>query len=502
MQVCKALQAALKACQPCLTVAVTVNSGKLSMIRDFAYWLRKNAHLVEYLSIQPSAGSDEGACAAAECMVSQAFALAAADGVALGLQKLAASGPVCSPNVLASLSASTITSLSLDMSVSQSAASTLPASIQQLSNLQQLTLEVKKDSPGGQEDEDEVGQPEVQLISPALLAALRGLTNLRSLELRPMNCTWSSLCDLPCSIQRLTILAVGSKSLLDISHMTNLSRLVCICLDGLVEGSRLPPRLPVAVFGSTPLPADAPCLLAGVQQLRLTNVDSNADLLVQLSGLRDLQILELIYCSVESAAASAAAWGNLRQLRELVISEDSSVVGEYRNDCQAVLEGIATAKHVTKLSLTLPGNWDLPCVQYISHLANLQDLSFEQAKSSRQDMLHLRKLTQLTALALTVSSLDDATAAEVLGTLVGLKSLRLEQAQAAQERQLTDAIIPLMKYQLKGLRKLTLCLPGVSDDSVGLLEGLTQLTELRMTLKKESRQHLRRVLGARIRSGV
>jgi Leucine-rich repeat (LRR) protein len=115
-----------------------------------------------------------------------------------------------------------------------------------------------------------------------------------------------------------------------------------------------------------------------------------------------------------------------------------------------------------------------------------------------RDMLSLKRLTQLKALDMSLCSLSDVTAVELLGSLAGLKSLRLWQKKWSQESLLlcieTDAILPVIKSHLQGLRDLDMDLPGISDASVELLEGLTQLTKLTSRLSGHSVDWLRQVL--------
>jgi hypothetical protein len=63
----------------------------------------------------------------------------------------------------------------------------------------------------------------------------------------------------------------------------------------------------------------------------------------------------------------------------------------------------------------------------------------------------------------------------------------------------TAAVVPLIAQQLKGLRELTLRVPGVNDSSLDLLEGLTQLTYLKTVLSNdENCKRLRRVLRCKV----
>jgi hypothetical protein len=226
-----------------------------------------------------------------------------------------------------------------------------------------------------------------------------------------------------------------------------------------------------------------------------------AAFILQLSTVTGLQDLRLIYSSLPSAAAGAAAWCRLPQLRALQVHNEFWERDDV--ECQAVLEGMARATSLTSVKLRVPSTNrpEVPCGMYLAQLQNLQELVLKHARSSRQDMLHLKKLTQLTALEFKNCSIDDATAVELLCALAVLRSLVIVQSdlQPQQEQGIrvlkTDAIVPLIKYQLKGLRDLDLSVPGVTDDSVGLLEGFTQLTKLSVGgLSEDMMKRLRQAL--------
>jgi hypothetical protein len=136
----------------------------------------------------------------------------------------------------------------------------------------------------------------------------------------------------------------------------------------------------------------------------------------------------------------------------------------------------------------------LPWAVHIAQLQDLQQLSVAYVNSSREDMLELMKLTQLTALGLNRCSMDDAAAVAVLGRLTNLRSLKLAQGVTQQE-QMSDAVVPVLE-QLKGLRELSLT--GIGKNSVELLEGLTQLTRLGVMFYQERRQRLGRVLRCKV----
>ena len=112
-------------------------------------------------------------------------------------------------------------------------------------------------------------------------------------------------------------------------------------------------------------------------------------------------------------------------------------------------------------------------------------------------MLLLRNLTQLTRLSLQLISMDDGTATALLARLTNLRSLKMVQ-QRGQQVLMSDSVVPALEH-LKSLRKLSLYLPGVNESSLMLLEGLTQLSKLKvLSLSPESRMHLGRVLRCQV----
>jgi hypothetical protein len=466
----KSVKEALKFCKvPCLKVAITARRASLATTSsDFALWFSQYGLLVRKLSFSSrESGSEEDyICKIFETMVRLAFAGAAAGGMPPGLQSFKADSKFCSQAMLSSLPARSLKSLNLTMTPAQLAARSLPRIFQQFSNLQKLTLESGSHICGSRH------------AAGVLLPA-------------------SFFSGLPQSLQTLLICRYDAKCLLDIQHLTSLQTLEVEVWKGTIDGSCLPPSLLSATFDDTPMPTDACSWLSGVQQLTLVPAyQEPPGPLLQFSALKRDQELCLQYEDVPYAAPGAAAWGSLPQLRALLLGS----CGEARvEECQAVLEGMARATSLTRVILGLPSRGPcppLPCGVHIAQLQNLQELVLYDAKSSREDVLHLSKLTQLTTLHLRFCRLDGATTAALLGSLTGLKSLVLVQSfwleLVAGE---TDAIVPVIKYQLKGLRELSLSVPGVTDASVGLLEGLTQLTKLGVDrLTESSLDWLRQVL--------
>ena len=539
LPVSRALKQTLVSCQPCLEVLICSELESLGKVSGFASWLRRYGHLVRTLSYTPSLSDQEGVSRACETMISLGFSLAAASGVPLGLQSFEAENGCCSPAILASLPASSITYLELAMTPAQIAIPSLPLIFQefnkqtnknlrcgnrkgllsrndqthhrmgpktmesrppskrntqadiQLCNLQELSLRAdgSKDGrgPWGQLGGGEQGGV-LQLSVGFLSSALYGLTSLKDVALRTDGWNWPSLQGLPPSLEILKLRTSGAECLLDIAHLTSLRTLQLQAEEGIAEGSSLPPSLHAATFLDTPLTAHTCSLLSALQQLSVgVTSEHPSDSLLGLSGLPNLQELSLTYTRLPSAAAAAAAWASLPQLRALEVQATKPAL---ETEWAAVLTGIGTAKSLTSLSLVLRKHPDWISLHHVVQLQNLQALTLAHCGCSREDMLQLRRLTQLTALELKWCNVDDATAMEVLGSLTGLQSLVLrntplfdgsdseESSEDYEENIVTDAIVPFIKYQLKGLKELYLHVPGVTDRSLRLLEGLSQLSKL------------------------
>ena len=469
------------------------------MMAGFAFWLQRNGHLIKDLVLDYNQQVGQGACRAAETMLSFAFSSAASFGKRLRMRGAVIVHGLVSPGMITSLPSSNLRALSVrNVTLTDLQQRSVASSMQQLTALETLEVRLTYDFAVGGMD----GEGSVEEVVPArFLPALQGLSSLRTVALTGFNCTSPSLQCLPPSIQKLKIFELTSRVImLDIPQLTCLQELSVLAAGGITEGSALPPSVPVVSFLNTPLPADPCRLLAGVQQLdMITGCHVQpADVLVELSALTSLTQLSIGYTSAESAAAAAPAWRHLQQLRSLEVSMVRMGPRE-QYQYQAVLEGIEKAGQLTSLILrlsvyTLP----LPWGENIAQLRNLQQLVVEQGNAVRQDMLHLRALTQLTELKLYFASMDDGTAAAVLTQLTNLRSLSLNQeVENAEHGQMSDAVLPALA-QLKGLRDLKLELPGVNESSLPLLEGLTQLTQLEVGLCQQSLEHLARVLRCKV----
>ena len=181
----------------------------------------------------------------------------------------------------------------------------------------------------------------------------------------------------------------------------------------------------------------------------------------------------------------------LPQLHDLDI-----YVADYpRGDAQlnhAVLQGLAAAKQLTSLSLTLPIENSLLCGSSRAQLNNLQELRISGCDGVREDMLALSSLTGLTSLCMEGCSMDKTVAAALLCSFTGLQHLGLCTCS-----KVTDAVVPVIGAQLRGLQMLTLLdLHGFGDGTVQLLAELTQLKCLSLAnlgLSREGAQQLTRL---------
>jgi hypothetical protein len=321
----------------------------------FARWLAQYSHLVCKLSLEtpyvvvtyddeavPNE-EEEHICAEAETMIRSAFssAGAAANGLLSGLKYFKGKyHSLCSPAMLSSLPARSITSLELDMNSPQLAAPSMPRIFQQFSNLQKLDLYVT-DSRGGVG-----GRGRVNLPAPFSTYPLSGLSNLKNLllEVDTVYCNSPSLRNLPQSIETLEVNAVGVECLLDIQHLSSLRALHVNAYKGIAEGSSLPQSLLAATFLEASVPEGGHTLLSGLQQLTLTYGEDyySSSVLLQLSALTGLQVLRFSYDDLDAAGHRAATWGTFPQLRALHFGFELGLGGRLGMQMyQAILNGLA-----------------------------------------------------------------------------------------------------------------------------------------------------------------
>jgi hypothetical protein len=238
---------------------------------------------------------------------------------------------------------------------------------------------------------------------------------------------------------------------------------------------------------NTPLYLNNAAMLTSVRKLTIDTGSQLSDTaLAELSCLMQLESFNVILWEAKAAAAASAAWRQLPQLQNLQIymyrsSNDDNQVENQAADAEeaeqvghAVLQGLAAATQLTWLYLNLD-LYDMQCGSALAQLTNLQGLHLHGSPGVLEDMLQLRALIQLKSLSLTQCGMDGTAAAALLCRLTGLQHLKLSSC-----RKVTDAVVPVIGAQLRGLHSLGLFyMPaGFGDTSVQLLVELTQLKSM------------------------
>jgi hypothetical protein len=315
----------------------------------FAFWFARYSHLVQDLSLDTPENEEGRTCKVAETMICLAFSKAAASGKPPGLQSFKATGKLIGSAMLSSLPHRSIKSLDLSINTTQMLAPSLPRNLQLFSNLQTLVLGVS-------------GSANVPCLPPGFMHnSFSELSSLKHVHFSFYNCGWPSLKGLPRTVQSISARADGAKCLLDIQHLTSLRALDVHAREGIVEGFSLPSPLLSATLLDTPLPVDACSWLSGLEQLTLHPSFHEGPFgpLQQLSGLKGLQELSLLYPNLKKAAAGSAAWGSLPQLRFLQVWDDG---GGTSLDYFIVVKDMAKATRLTSLELSLSSSRPkLPC---------------------------------------------------------------------------------------------------------------------------------------------
>jgi Leucine-rich repeat (LRR) protein len=311
-------------------------------------------------------------------------------------------------------------------------------------------------------------------IPNGFLSLLHSLTHLTHLKLDAGDYTWGSLQTLPQSLREADLTTTGD-CLVDLAHLSCLTSLALNAPHGFATGSAFPNSLTHLDLQDTPL-SRVPVLtklLSHVQNLSLYYLEEElAELPAELGVLPSLQTVKLTCMKYSAAAAGSAAWRSLAQLHGLSIQsvyddeEDGDDVGQ-------ILTDLAAATSLTSLRLWLTAT-DRPCGVHLGHLRNLRYLDVTGIHRSRQDMLHLRSLTQLTKLELADCILDDGVAFMLISNLTGLRSLVLQN-----NLHMTDAVLSAIVVHLRGLEVLEFVVEtGLTSASAVLLSELTELTAL------------------------
>ena len=529
LQVCKPWNECLSECPPSISVTIIGTKHTQRKTAAVASWLQQYGNLVQYLEIVHIGEDDEDlidAAAVAESLIAQGLQLAAAKLRALQLIKVYKEGLYTSA-FLSGLAAAKLAILRLvhlraDADCKQALACGLgrlrsvrelalecaggdmdegtvfPASclsgLKQLSNLTSLSL--AGNTYQWQSGLEEHLPVNLKIISMHSLEAITGdLRRLSSLSSLVVHCDRASLSQLPPQLQQLGVYT-SRECLLSLSSVTGLSSLTASAPRGLPSGCSFPPNLTALTLVETPLPAGVSVLLSQVVSLTMTAIPAQpAAPWKQLGALSSLQKLSLSYNSLVSAAATAAAWGNLRSLQSLQVDDiylggfDLPLDEEAREFLATIVSSIGSARSLQRLCVDLCGT-DIACGVHISNLSRLQSLDLSSSITGKLDLLQLTKVSQLTELVMAdVTHLDDAVCASLACALTLLVRLQLGGPS------LGDVCLVIIGHQLKRLQSLKLGLgKPVTDTSLPCLLQMTQLSWLQLSpaaLSEAARSRLR-----------
>ena len=517
LQVCKPWNKCLSGCPPSVSVCVLVGTSThtLREAAAVALWLQQYGNLVQYLEVRNN-DEEEGdlsdTAAVAESLVAQGLQLAAAKLRPLQLMRVYKEGLYTSA-FLSGLAAANVTDLQLinlspDADCKQALACGLgrllsvrelslrgawqgmensgvfPAAclseLKQLGNLTRLTL--TGSFHRWESGVEELLPVQLKSFSIGSVEAVTGdYQHLSSLSALTLSGDEVSLSQLPAQLQQLSVRTSGS-CLLSLSSVTGLSSLSASASNGLASGCSFPPSLTRLTFRSTPLPADL-SVLGRVVSLTMECIPAqSAALWQQLGRLSSLQKLSLLYRSLDSAAATAAAWGNLPCLQSLSVGNgygrgsEAQLGEEDREFLTTIVSSIGSARSVQALYVNLCDS-DVPCGLHISKLSRLQSLNLSCSATEKGDLLQLTKLSQLTELEqVGVTHADDAVCASLACALTRLVKLEF------WDSSLGDVCLVIIAHQLKQLQSLKLGLgKAVTDTSLPCLLQMTQLSSLRLS---------------------
>jgi hypothetical protein len=393
------------------------------------------------------------------------------------------------PSVLAALPAQSLTCLHVDLESKLDVLANGPAlaaALAGLTNLRHLCLKNGYDCryPG------------------SCLAGLAQLTRLTHLSIE--GCCWQSVQQ---PVQQLAMRAVSLQYLqLDMPEtaydrqpldLRRLTRLAELSTQGLPKGSRLPAQLQRLLYGPFDL-RSTPAMVMPLQQLQRLEVGITSESLVsepllRLGQLPALTHLSLQYYEFPEAAATAAAWPRLPQLRQLSIEY---LGGATKAQLAGVLAAVAASSGLTNLTLEInaddvaPPGLREPADQFLgiaacaslAGLTRLRDLSLGRSSSlAPGDALALSALTSLTRLVLggTSQGTDDVAATALACSLKQLRHLDLSWCK------LGDMACLAAIGQLAQLTELRLYGTPLKQRSLLLLQGLTRLQSLVVTCSQE-----------------
>jgi hypothetical protein len=250
---------------------------------------------------------------------------------------------------------------------------------------------------------------------------------------------------------------------LQLAHLTQLQQLCSNIV--LSRGSVLPKQLQHLTLyccfrGLKTVPATV-LDLKQLQQLELVVGFKDPRLLLQLAALPALQNIALVYEQAKDAVATASAWGQLPQLRELslyLLNLNVSV-----EVLQAMIASAAAAAGLTRLGL---------CV----NLRPSAGTDMQLAGVGAVVCDSLARLASLQHLDICGSNLLAPSDALALTALTRLTHLELGALRDDIDRTVVVALADSLK-QLRYLRLPSVCYAGRAEIQAAAAE-LTQLTEL------------------------
>jgi hypothetical protein len=504
---CRAWREAVQECSTCSTAVEVSLGAPLSRLCSFARWLPKHAALVSSITIGSPARCSGSKVVdglqwglhleAAQQLLQQAMQLAAAPLAAAAWSNTAAAAqeqqpPVRLPNIssitlagdtamLRVLPAHSLTRLSLRW-LPCSSGSAAAAALVKLSNLQQLHIQTPFSSsdPG---------------------SFLPGIAQLRQLTLLELDDVADSqveellqLLAQPLPLRALHINDHGELPMLDLSQLTQLQELSTSWMELDVI---FPPQLQQLELGDVVSTTQVDALMALRHLRRLDIVVALAEpaLLLRLAQLPALQQLILEYKYSRFAVATAAAWPQLPQLRDLRIDcndDDDADDLPDRQQWQGIIDGVAASTKLTRLFLDVFVDPDMDTdeedVEHVAACAKLtglrqlQDLRINYSwckplvhTHMSNDALSLTALTGLTRLVLAHAGacVGDLAATAIAGSCKQLRHLDLKQCHLG-----SMACLANIRY-LKQLTELRLeGNAGPTQQELVLLKGLKQLQTL------------------------
>lgn len=351
-------------------------------------------------------------------------------------------------------------------------AAALSSALARLTNLQQLRLEKWQGLP----------------MAGSCLGGILQLCRLTMLQLGGNwwgdNDNLAQVLAQPLPLRRLELNPQDTLPVLDLSKLEQLEQLT-VQYD-LPDGSALPVQLQQlhleAWEGAGIMSALLP--LQQLQRLSLFQGFAEQQPLLPLAQLPALQHVSLQYSEPHEAAAAAAAWPQLPQLRALSISFDDHE--PLPSQVAAILDAIAASTQLTRLSLAArrSRSGDADAVQPVAAcsklagLKNLRDLRISPgSKLVPGDVRALTALTGLTRLRLSGlgPAVDDAAAIALPCSLKQLQHLDLGHCELGNMAccAAIGQLVQLTELVLQGCS-------GLTRAGLLMMAGLSHLQQLRV----------------------